>query len=94
MGFAYLDPAQASVTRGINAKFLDNSYDTYLSDTIQWANLTVNLGVRFDYQQARNLPSAVRANCDFPDLLPAVRYGGDSEYPLTWRSVQPRIGAT
>ncbi len=94
VGFAYLDPAQASVTRGINAKFLDNFYDAYLSDTLQWANVTISLGVRFDYEQARNLASAVRANSAFPGLLPAVQYRGDSGYPLTWRSVEPRIGAT
>ena len=94
VGLAHLDPAQAQVTRGTNAKGLINFYNTYLSDTIQTGNLTVNLGARFDYQQSRNLPSAVPPNADFPELLPAVQYEGDSSYPLTWRSVEPRIGAT
>jgi hypothetical protein len=88
------DIAQASVTRGMNVKLEDNFYDTYLSDTIQIADLTVNVGARFDYQQSRNLPSSVPANPAFPELLPAVRYGGDSGYPITWRSVEPRIGVT
>ena len=88
------DLTQALVTRGENAKLVDHFYDTYLADTIQLANLTVNLGARFDYQQSRNLSSSVPANPAFPELLPAVRYGGDAGYPLTWRSVEPRIGAT
>ena len=85
---------QASVTRATNAKFFDNFYDTYLSDTIQAGDLTLNLGARFDYQQTRNLPSSVSANPAFPQLLPAVDFGGDAGYPLTWRSAEPRIGAT
>ncbi len=71
-----------------------NYYDAYLRDTIQTGNLTVNVGLRFDYQQGKNLPSAVSANPVFPDLLPAVQYSGDSGYPITWRMVQPRVGAT
>lgn len=94
VGLAYVEPAQAAVTRGMNAKGLNNFYNTYLADTVQAGNLTVNLGARFDYQQSRNLPSAVPPNADFPELLPAVEYEGNSSYPLTWRSVQPRIGAT
>ena len=71
-----------------------NYYDTYLGDTIQTGNLTVNVGLRFDYQQGKNLPSSVSANPVFPDLLPAVQYAGDSGYPITWRLIQPRVGAT
>ena len=63
-----------------------NYYDAYLRDTIQTGNLTVNVGLRFDYQQGKNLPSTVSANPVFPDLLPAVQYGGDSGYPITWRT--------
>ena len=34
------------------------------------------------------------ANSVYPDLLPAVQYAGDSGYPITWRLIQPRAGAT
>ena len=51
-------------------------------------------GARFDYQQGRNLPSAVAANPVFPELLPAIEYPGDRGYPITWRNVEPRVGAT
>ena len=54
----------------------------------------MNLGLRFDYQQGKNLPSSVPPNPAFPDLLPGVQYGGDSGYPITWKLTQPRVGAT
>lgn len=87
-------PGQAAVTRAGNKRLRMNCYDTYLGDTIAAGNLTINVGARFDYQQGKNLASAVPANPVFPDRLPAVRYAGDSGYPLTWRTVQPRVGAT
>jgi Carboxypeptidase regulatory-like domain/TonB-dependent Receptor Plug Domain len=84
----------ASVTRDANVKIEMNYYDAYLSDTLSSGNLTVNAGLRFDYQRGRNLPSTVPANPVFPDLLPAVSYPGDPGYPITWREVEPRIGVT
>ena len=85
---------EAGITRRQDAATRANLYDVYLGDTIQAGNLTVNLGARFDYQQGKNLPSAVPANPVFPELLPAVVYPGDTGYPITWRMVQPRVGAT
>ncbi len=87
-------PPYAEITRASNRHLLLHYYDTYLGDTVQTGNLTVNVGARFDYQQGKNRPSSVPANPVFPELLPAVHYGGDSGYPITWRAVQPRVGAT
>ena len=84
----------ASVTRASNPKYQMNYYDAYVGDTIQTGRLTVNVGLRFDYQQGKNLPSAVSPNPAFPERLPPVQYGGDSGYPITWRMLQPRVGAT
>jgi hypothetical protein len=84
----------ADVTRAQNPKSRLNLYDAFVGDTITAGNLTVNAGVRFDYQQGKNLPSDVAANPVFPELLPAVQYGGDAGYPITWRLLQPRVGAT
>ncbi len=82
------------ITRRQNAKSLVNLYDVFAGDTIQAGKLTVNVGARFDYQQGKNLPSSVPASPAFPDLVPAIQYPGDSGYPITWRSVQPRVSAT
>ena len=84
----------AAVTRAANAKYEVNYYDTYLGDTIRAGNLTINAGLRFDYQQGKNLPSSVPANPVLGELLPAVNYPGDAGFPITWRSVEPRVGAT
>ena len=50
--------------------------------------------IRNDYQQGKNLASTVPANPVFPELLPEVRYAGNTGYPITWRLFQPRVGAT
>jgi Carboxypeptidase regulatory-like domain len=92
--FGYEPYSQAAITRNANYSYETIYYDAYLGDTIQTGNLTVNVALRFDYQQAKNLPSAVPANPIFPELLPAVQYAGDTAYPMTWRQVQPRVGAT
>ncbi|HTO89427.1 MAG TPA: TonB-dependent receptor [Thermoanaerobaculia bacterium] len=84
---------QAGITRAVDAKYEMNYYDAYLGDTVQAGNLTVNVGLRYDYQQGKNLPSAVPANPAFPDLLPAVQYGGNANYPVTWKAFEPRVGA-
>ena len=95
VGYAAPEPLpQAAITRAANKRLLLNFYDTYLGDTVAAGNLTFNVGARFDYQQGTNLPSSVPANPVFPELLPAVRYGGDSGYSITWRAIQPRLGAT
>jgi len=85
---------QAGITRLQNAKSYVNTYDAFVGDTIRTGNLTLNVGARFDYQQGKNLASTVPANPVFPELLPAVRYGGNAGYPITWRTFQPRVGAT
>ncbi|HTO77040.1 MAG TPA: TonB-dependent receptor [Thermoanaerobaculia bacterium] len=94
-GIAALTPfGLAGVTRASDASYEMNYYDTFLGDTVQAGNLTLNVGLRFDYQQGKNLPSAVPANPLFPAQLPAVQYGGDAGYPITWRQFEPRVGAT
>jgi hypothetical protein len=44
--------------------------DAYVGDTISHGRTTINLGVRWDKQTAKNLPSIAPANTDFPNLLP------------------------
>ena len=94
VGYEWDPQHYAEVTRASARDLLLHYYDAYLGDTVQTGSLTVNLGARFDYQQGKNRPSSVPANPVFPELLPAVEYGGDSGYPITWREIQPRVGAT
>jgi hypothetical protein len=82
----------AVITRPQKVNTQLNASDAFVGDTIRAGDLTVNVGARFDYQQGKNLPSAVPANPVFPAILPAVHYGGDAGYPIAWRKVQPRVG--
>jgi hypothetical protein len=92
VGYAQFDVAD--VTRAQNPQSRLHLYDAFLGDTVRAGNLTVSAGLRFDYQQGKNVPSEVAANPVFPELLPAVQYGGDAGYPITWRALQPRVGVT
>jgi hypothetical protein len=67
--------------------------DLYFGDTISKGALTLNLGVRWDKQTARNLPSVAAANPDFPTILPAVTYDGSGP-SISWNDISPRVSAT
>ena len=73
----------------------DSRYlDAYVGDTLTAGNLTVNVGLRYDHQQSKNLPSRTPANIAFPDLLGAVDYPGSSGWEIDFRDWQPRLGLT
>jgi hypothetical protein len=67
--------------------------DLYFGDTISKGALTLNVGVRWDRQTAKNLPSVAPANPAFPSLLPAVNYGGTGP-SISWNDISPRVSAT
>ena len=84
----------AIVTRAGLTRFREQKLDGYVSDTLTADRLTVNAGVRYDYGRAQSLPTDVPANPAYPEILPAVRYSGDSGYPISAGSWEPRVGAT
>jgi len=63
----------------------------YVGNVLTRDRLTVNLGLRFDGQTARNLPSTIPANKSFPTELPGVDYPG-SENLVDWKDLSPRAG--
>jgi carboxypeptidase family protein/TonB-dependent receptor-like protein len=67
--------------------------DVYFGDTISKGALTVNAGVRWDRQTAKNLPSVAPSNPAFPTLLPAVDYAGTGP-SISWNDISPRVSAT
>jgi hypothetical protein len=73
---------------------LDQTTNLYFGDTISKGALTVNAGVRWDKQSAKNLPSIVGANPDFPTLLPGVNYDGSGTPTIDWNDISPRVSAT
>jgi hypothetical protein len=66
-------------------------YNGFIGDTITSGNLTVNLGVRYDYQYGQNTASTVSANPLFPNLVPGLVFEG-SPVEFKWKTLQPRAG--
>ena len=67
--------------------------DAYVGDTISKGRATIDLGVRYDHQGGRALPSATAANPAFPTLVPGLNFAG-YDAPFTWNNVSPRAGLT
>ncbi|MCU1385354.1 MAG: hypothetical protein JWL71_4051 [Acidobacteria bacterium] len=67
--------------------------DAYLGDTISKGRATIDLGVRFDRQNGRALPSITAANPVLPALVPGLNFAG-YEAPFIWNNVSPRAGLT
>ena len=78
-----------------------------LGDTITTGNLTVAAGVRYDLQQAKNLPGTSFANTMFANPctncgadggsfpgLPEVKYHGATDWQFDYTNWQPRVSAT
>ena len=63
----------------------------YLGDVFSKDRFTLNVGARFDQQQAKNFASEAPANASFPNVVPAVSFtGGDNV--IEWSTISPRVG--
>jgi hypothetical protein len=67
-------------------------YDAYIGDTFTKDRFTLNVGVRWDQQKAKNDPATVSANASFPNLLPDLVYDGNNYDPISWKTWSPRVG--
>src|SRR5207244_4047316 len=67
--------------------------DFYVGDSIGLSRLTIDLGLRYDHQSGRALPSVTQANAAFPAVLPGLNFAG-YEAPFTWKNFSPRAGMT
>jgi hypothetical protein len=67
--------------------------DFYVGDTISRGRATVDVGVRYDRQGGRALPSVTAANPAFPNVVPGLNFAG-YDAPFTWNNVSPRAGVT
>ena len=68
-------------------------YSAYLNDSYRKGRMTLNLGVRWDYQDDRATTANIAANPILPDLLPAVQFVG-ADSGVTYNNVSPRLGLT
>ena len=73
------------------------SYSGYISDTMTVNKLTVNVGVRYDYQWGQNTPGNIPCcNYDlaaFPQV-PFTALSIPGTAALTWKDFAPRLGLT
>ncbi|MGH9324319.1 MAG: hypothetical protein ACRD3V_31085, partial [Vicinamibacteria bacterium] len=65
----------------------------YMQDIVRRGRLTLNLGFRFDNQDATNNPVEVPANRLAPDILPSVGFEGNNGGPA-WNTISPRLGGS
>ena len=80
-------------TRDQDGRSVHDRAFAHVQDEARRGALTVTGGLRIERLAGRNLASAVAANPEFPDLLPAVTYGGGPSR-FRWMDVLPRIGAS
>ena len=92
--YAYSSSNTALVSRGVRPVYKNVFWAGTLGDTITTGNLTVQAGVRYDRQQAKNLPGVSFGNTVFPDLLPTVYYHGAPSWQFDVTNWQPRVSAT
>jgi len=92
--YAYSSSNTALISRGVRPVYKNRFLSGTLGDTVTTKNLTVQLGVRYDRQQAKNLPGVAFGNTLFPDLLPTVYYHGAKDWQFDFTNWQPRVSAT
>ncbi len=84
---------QAQVFRQGNGGNRAYYMDFYAGDTITRGRATIDLGVRYDRQWGRALPSTTLSNKAFPDVVPGFTFAG-YDAPFKWNNVSPRAGLT
>src|SRR5262245_51534620 len=85
--------SEADLYRDSNTERTITQLYGYLQDSYTRGKLTVNGGVRVDYQDDEALASSVPANPIVPDLLPAVDFRG-ADSGVSFLDVSPRLGVT
>jgi hypothetical protein len=68
-------------------------FDFFVGDTFTKDRLTLNFGIRYDYQKSENTPAEVPAQKTFPDIIPGISFNGGGT-GITWSNVSPRVAMT
>jgi Carboxypeptidase regulatory-like domain len=82
----------ANLTRPSIVSRETRAASVYGGDVLTFDRWTLDLGLRFDWQRARNRPSSSPANGLAPSILPALEYPGSGF--LAWTDWSPRLGVT
>ena len=84
---------QAQLFRQGNGGNRAEYLDFYAGDTISRDRLTVDLGIRYDRQWGRALPSTTASNAAYPNVVPGFTFAG-YDAPFKWNNLSPRAGLT
>jgi len=84
-------PHSARIYREYRRDYEGQRFSAYVHDTFSTGNMTINLGLRYDWEKSflkkTNIASARLA----PDLIPAISVGA-IDPNLIWANFSPRIG--
>jgi hypothetical protein len=86
-------PIEADLHRDNNSRTSMRTAAAYLQDAITKGRLTINAGVRIDYQKDKALAAEIGANPIVPDKLPALNFPG-ADSGVSFTDISPRFGAT
>lgn len=87
------EPYSARVYRGYRRDYNGIRYSGYISDTISIGRITLELGLRYDWEESYLKETKVNASRIAPELLPALTVG-EIDPDLIWANFSPRVGFT
>jgi len=87
------EPYSARVYRGYRRDYNGVRYSGYISDTISFGRIALDLGLRYDWEESFLEETNVNASKIAPELLPELTVG-KIDPDLIWANFSPRIGFT
>jgi hypothetical protein len=84
---------QMQLTRDGQTEYRLTNISLYGQDTVTHGRATLQLGVRYDYNNDQALASSVTANPLRPDILPALNFTG-ADPGVRFHNISPRLGLT
>jgi hypothetical protein len=82
------------VARSEPYEYTGKYWSAYVGDMFSKDRFTVNFGVRWDLQTAKNSPATVSGNATFPNRLPDLIYEGNADNMIEWTTWSPRVGVS
>ena len=86
-------PGRARVSRRRRARTASSSSTSTPATRSRRTAWTIDLGVRYDRQWGKALPSEIASNAGLPNVVPGVNFPG-YDAPFTWNNFSPRAGVT
>ena len=84
---------QADLSRDSQTQYDLLNWTAFAQDTLTHNRLTLQLGVRYDYNHDQALASIVGSNPMFPDWLPGISFTG-ADPKVAFNNFSPRVGFT